>query len=105
MIEIEISRVNYINSFEVKGHANYLEYGKDIVCASVSSMTIFAFNLCLELNKNVKYEQENGYLKLRVNEYFENVDIVLNRLSSMLDELRIQYPEYISIVDGGENDD
>ena len=34
MIEIEIEK----NSISVKGHANYAEPGKDIVCAAVSTL-------------------------------------------------------------------
>lgn len=34
MIEVEIEK----NSISVKGHANYAEPGKDIVCAAVSTL-------------------------------------------------------------------
>ena len=40
MIKIKILK-DYI---EVKGHANYDDFGKDIVCASVSSIVITTVN-------------------------------------------------------------
>ena len=36
MIKIKVAK-NYIS---ILGHANYDDYGKDIVCASVSSITL-----------------------------------------------------------------
>lgn len=38
MIEIVINHKNTHCEIEIKGHANYAEKGKDIVCASVSSI-------------------------------------------------------------------
>ena len=39
MIRIEIQRQkNKITYFEIKGHANFSEYGEDVICAAVSSV-------------------------------------------------------------------
>ena len=35
----------------IKGHANYADYGKDIVCASVSSIVITTVNGILEIDR------------------------------------------------------
>ena len=41
MIRIEVKKQNSdIIGFEVKGHAGSDEYGKDIVCAAISVLTI-----------------------------------------------------------------
>lgn len=45
MIRIEVKKQNRdIIGFEVKGHAGSDEYGKDIVCAAVSVLTINCIN-------------------------------------------------------------
>ena len=43
MIKVNIKN----NEITVSGHANYDDYGKDIVCASVSSLVISTVNAIL----------------------------------------------------------
>lgn len=107
MINVVFEKNDYINSVEVRGHAMFSESGTDIVCASVSSMTILAFNTCIEFDSSIEYEvdEEEGYLKLIIKEKSENVDTVLKMLHMMLTELSDEYPKYISITDGGESYD
>jgi uncharacterized protein YsxB (DUF464 family) len=38
MIQIQTYQTNGYMKIEVKGHANYAEHGKDIVCAAVSAI-------------------------------------------------------------------
>lgn len=53
-------------SIELKGHAGYAKYGKDIICASVSSLTL---NLANSVEKftddrfDAEVEEETGYFK------------------------------------------
>ena len=51
MIKIKIDyESSYITNIKLTGHANYDEYGKDIVCASVSSIVITSLNAALSIN-------------------------------------------------------
>lgn len=73
MINISISRLkehNVINELEIDGHANYAEYGEDIVCAAVSTLMftlIASLSEVLKLGSD-KYEyhmdEKSGYIKL-----------------------------------------
>ncbi|MFV0425105.1 MAG: ribosomal-processing cysteine protease Prp [Bacilli bacterium] len=107
MIKVFFEKTEYITSVVISGHAMFSESGTDIVCASVSSMAILAFNTCIEFDSKIKYEidEKKGYLKLTTNKYLKNVDTVLNTLHIMLNELEIQYPKYISVNNGGESYD
>ncbi|MBE6161530.1 MAG: ribosomal-processing cysteine protease Prp [Firmicutes bacterium] len=54
-----INVVKNKNIIEITGHANFDDYGKDIVCASVSSIVITTVNGILEINRDsLKYEQK-----------------------------------------------
>ena len=45
MIKVRISKKNnIIDKIECIGHAGYADYGKDIVCASFSTMVITTIN-------------------------------------------------------------
>ena len=53
MIKATVSiKDNKYDGFTCSGHAGYADYGKDIVCASVSSIVITSCNLALRFNKN-----------------------------------------------------
>ena len=64
MIKVNIKN----NIIEVKGHADYDKSGKDIVCASVSTLIISTINLCELFGKldKIFYELSEGYFKLEV---------------------------------------
>ena len=49
MIKVQIKRNNkYITQIKIKGHAQFGEYGKDLVCAGVSAV---ATGICNALAK------------------------------------------------------
>ncbi len=107
MINILFEKEQFVKKVVVSGHAMFADSGKDIVCASVSSIVIFAFNTCIKFDENITYDidEEAGYLELNITNYDENIEIVLNLLHTMMCELRDQYREYITIIDGGESYD
>ena len=100
MIKIKIKYNNdYIKSFKVTGHANYDIYGKDIVCASVSSIVITSVNASLSLNdKSVKFKEENGLIDVNVLVHDENINKVLNNMIDMLKQLQEQYKKNIKFI-------
>ena len=53
MIKVRIVKNNDINySIHCNGHAKFDGYGKDIVCASFSTMIITTINAILEFDEN-----------------------------------------------------
>ena len=65
MIKVNIKK----NHIEIKGHAMYDDYGKDIVCASISSIAITTVNAILRLDEKALHKYiismlENRFLEL-----------------------------------------
>ena len=89
---------NKVYEIVINGHAKYDEYGKDIVCASISTMTITTINsiLCLEDN-TIEYEEKTGLLKISVLKDTEVVNKLLDNLIIQLEELHDMYPKNIEI--------
>ena len=55
------------NKIIIKGHADYDDYGKDIVCASVSSIVITTVNAILEIDRDaVIYKEEKDILTIEL---------------------------------------
>ena len=56
-----------IHSFEMTGHANFAEHGKDLVCAGASAVSFGAVNAIISLTgKTPEIHQgaDGGYLKV-----------------------------------------
>ena len=83
----------------ISGHANYDDFGKDIVCASASSIIITSVNACLKFdNSSLNYEEEKDKLiiDIKSNEY--NIKLIINNMIDMLEELAETYNKNIMIV-------
>jgi len=95
MIKVKVTNKEII----ITGHANYDEYGKDIVCASVSSIVITSINLALRLEENsIKYLEETDKLTINILSDNKNILLVFDNMIKMLEELALTYKENIKII-------
>ena len=94
MIKCIISK----NTIKISGHANYDLYGKDIVCASVSSIVTTVVNIIMNIDERAISYQDDGNVititKLNDNSIIQNI---LDTMISMLKDLEIQYNKNIKI--------
>ena len=98
MIKVRISKKdNVIQSIHCKGHAMYDDYGKDIVCASFSTMIITTINAILEIDKDaISYTDTNNLEIINIKK--DNItNNLLNNLVKMIYELRDNYNKNINI--------
>ena len=104
MIKIEIIRNNNnIKKISILGHAMYDEYGKDIVCASVSTLVISTVNNILSINSNtIKVEQSDSKIIIEYILKDNIIDILINNMISNLNTLASNYPKNIKIIDKEE---
>ena len=83
----------------ITGHANYDEHGKDIVCASVSSIAITSVNLILRMDdKAINVKQSDGLLEIDVLKHDTNIEVVLKNMLDMLEELSKDYEKNVKII-------
>lgn len=100
MIKIKINyNDSFIKDFKVSGHANYDVHGKDIVCASVSSIVITSINLVLKLNeKALLVKQSEGLIDVKVLIEDDTINKVLLNMKDMLEELSKDYKKHVKII-------
>ena len=98
MIKVRIVKENnIISSIHAKGHACYADYGKDIVCASFSTMLITTINAILEIDKDAISYTDTNDLKI-INIKKDNItNSLLNNLVNMIYELKTNYDKNIDI--------
>lgn len=101
-------RNNDIISVECSNHTGFAEYGKDIVCAGVSSITQTAVLGIKELTNckhNYVVDEKSGFLKLEIIDIdknsadYKNAQVILNTMLLGIKNLQEQYPKYIKLED------
>ena len=86
------------NTIRIKGHANYSEYGKDIVCASVSSVIYTTVNSIMNIDKSsIEYNDDGNVITITKINSNEIVNILINTMIEILKDLERQYKENIKI--------
>lgn len=98
MIKINLKYNNdLIESIFITGHAGYDIYGKDIVCASVSSIVITSVNAIVRLNSDsISYNDSNG-LSIDILSHNDVTDTLIDNMVSLLKDLEKQYKKNIII--------
>lgn len=96
-INVIIKNNNY-KQITFKGHANYKDYGQDIVCAAVSSTYLCTVNAILSISTNsIKVTQNPN---INIIDIIENDNITTKLLDNMLKCLKSiekEYPKNIKI--------
>lgn len=98
MIKIKLTKSNNnIIRIVITGHANYNDFGKDIVCAAVSSTVITSVNILLSIDNNsINYDEDNG-ISINVLKDDNVTKTIIKVLISNLYELEKAYPKNIQI--------
>ncbi len=82
----------------IEGHAKYDDYGKDIVCSSVSTMITTTVNAILIFDKNtIRYKVKEGLVKIEIIEEDETTKKLLDNMINLLTELSEYYPKNIKV--------
>lgn len=99
MIKVNIiKKDNVVNEINICGHAKYANLGKDIVCASVSSIVITTVNAILKIDDESLVYNDNKDLKIKINKHTEVIDILINNMIDLLSELEQNYQKNIQII-------
>jgi len=100
MIKVSVeSNKSHISKISILGHADYEEYGKDIVCSSVSSIVTTTVNGIYEIDNtylNVE-AKEDGNMIITILKEDKICDKLINNMLSLLSELEESYPENIKV--------
>jgi uncharacterized protein YsxB (DUF464 family) len=100
MIKIKvIKEKDKIKEVIIEGHAEYDDYGKDIVCASISSIATTTINGILSIYPNgINYEYINELLIIKILEEKENIYKLIDNMINLFKELEVDYKENISVI-------
>ena len=99
MIRININyQNNYIKEITLKGHANYSDYGTDIVCAAVSATYLTTINGILSIkDSSLEVLSINDTQTIKVLIKDDTINKLLENMIRCLKSLEEKYPNNIKI--------
>ncbi len=93
-----VEEKNSIARIVLKGHADYQEYGKDIVCAAVSATYLCTVNACFSIKEDAILVNSNSeaqeILVVKVDEVIQKL---LRNMILCFESLQKQYSKNIKI--------
>lgn len=97
MISVKYSLDNNTYTYlSVKGHADSDEYGKDLICASVSSI-MFGLMNCLDGYKNVSIKEKDNHIEIINASDLDEVNNYLYLTLTQLKTIEESYKEFIKV--------
>ena len=85
------------NVITISGHANNDVYGKDIVCASVSSIIYTTINDIEVVRKSSISVEDNKSMIIEILTDDEVVNKLINNMMNLLKDLQKDYPKNILV--------
>ncbi len=86
------------NTITLNGHANFANYGKDIVCSSVSSIVTTSINDMHVVNKDaIVYEDDGQEMIIKIVKEDELILKLFDNLVQLLLSIAHDYPENIKV--------
>ena len=94
MIKIKVEKKN----ISILGHADYDDYGKDIVCAAVSSITLCSVEAIASFDINaIDIKESKDKLEILINKTDDTTNKLITNMLNCLKEIEKKYPKNIQI--------
>ena len=99
MIKIEVKN----NHISFLGHANYNDYGKDVVCAAVSATFITTVEAISTFDIDaLTLEENSNKVTIIQNKHDDITNKLISNMLTLLKELEKKYPKNIKIINKEE---
>ena len=99
MIKVEVTKKN----ISIIGHANFDEYGKDIVCAAASSIVITSIEALASFDiSSIDVLESKDKLEITINKNDDITNKLIANMLNWLNELVKKYPKNIKIINKEE---
>ena len=99
MIKVEVTK----DTISIHGHAMYDDYGKDIVCAAVSSTIITSVEMIASIDENaIDVKESTDKLMININKHDNITNKLVDTMINLLKEIEKKYPKNIKITNKEE---
>lgn len=99
MIKVKVEK----DKITITGHANYADYGSDIVCAAVSATVMTSIEgISIIDNEVIDIKQEKDKLDIIIHKHVDITDKLIENMLNCLNEIANQYPKNVKIINREE---
>ena len=86
-----------IRFIEISGHADFANYGEDVVCSAISAVVFGSLNSLVEFGLNEKNIQiDEAFIRIESNMEYD-INLICKNMIIQLETIQGSYPEYIKI--------
>ncbi|MBQ8293189.1 MAG: ribosomal-processing cysteine protease Prp [Bacilli bacterium] len=89
-------------AFTISGHAEYGNYGEDIVCSSITTAVFTTLNLLDKLLNEEDYtliqNEDKGLIDFKLNKTSKLSLLIIQNLLDILINIEEQYPQNLKII-------
>ena len=103
-VTIRKDQSDRIQAFEMSGHADFAEHGKDLVCAGASAVSFGAVNAIIALTgitPEILQGDNGGYLKVflpEASEKDDDIQLIVQAMIVSLQTIEVDYGQHIKII-------
>lgn len=98
MIYIKIQEANdLLVGMSFEGHAFSAEYGKDVVCAAISSIAFGTINALAEIIGQVNFQKKDNKIDIIISEPSEKADLILRTAYIQCETVRQKNQKFVKI--------
>ncbi|WP_296113685.1 ribosomal-processing cysteine protease Prp [uncultured Anaerococcus sp.] len=96
-IDLLINKKDEIVGFEITGHADYDEYGKDLVCSAVTILAYSCVNSLDKYTNEVKFLDDDMTMSVSIGRKNRDTDVVFDYFKTGIETLLGNYSSYIRL--------
>ena len=96
-IDLLINKKDEIVGFEIRGHANYDEYGKDLVCSAVTILAYSCVNTFDKYTDDTEFSDDEVVMSLEINNPNRDTGIIFDYFKTGIETLLGNYSSYVKL--------
>jgi|SRR5699024_7328592 len=96
-VDLLINKNDEIIGFEIKGHAEYDEYGKDLVCSAVTILAYSCVNSLDKYSDDVKFSDDDIIMSVSIEKVSRDTDVIFEYFKTGIETLLGNYSSYIKL--------
>lgn len=96
-VDLLINRKDEIVGFEIKGHAEYDEYGKDLVCSAVTILAYSCVNSLDKYAEDVKFSDDDITMSVSIDKTTRDTKVIFDYFKTGIETLLGNYSSYVKL--------
>ncbi len=96
-IDLLINKKDEIVGFEIKGHAEYDEYGKDLVCSAVTILAYSCVNSLDKYTDDTTFSDDEIVMSLEISHPNRDTEVIFDYFKTGIETLLGNYSSYVKL--------